>query len=852
MSANIVFGRVAMARLLAGVSLAALAASPAVAADITWKGTNPASHQWSNTASWTGGIVPGAGDRAIFGAAGLATVLVQGPYTETMDLGSLWITNGAAVGAFNNESMRSLRLHGLGNPAGEVIGVLNEGTKVVTFFRNTIIANDMIIRAANEAGGGIRFSSGPIVGQPRGVELGDNTLTFDTVHAANLIDITSAIPFRGTGNLVKTGAGQLVMASISEYTGFTRIDGGGFRLTGAGSIASSSGLHNDGLFDISGVSGGIASIKALSGAGVVDLGIKTLRLTNASGTFAGTIQGSGGLSIDAGTATLSGANTYGGLTRVWSGATLRLGDGGSGGSVAGDIATDGTLVFNRSDDVVHAGGIEGAGRIDHVGSGTTTLTGNNVFFQGFTTVYAGTLAVNGLLDGVMEVRGGRLAGTGTVGWTHNYAGGTIAPGNSIGTLTVDGDYSSDGGMLEIEAILGDDSSSADLLLISGNALLGLAPTLVNVVNLGGLGAETTGDGIKIIEVAGGLSDAGAFVLGSPAIGGAYSYKLFQNDLATGLDGDWYLRADGLAPTTPTLENYPVALLGMIDLPTLRQRVGDRTEAIDSIWTRLEGGAGHYEADASSTDAEYDSSLFLAQVGLERPIFADAGGSLVAGLTAHYSSASADVTSPFGAGRNATESLGLGASLTWRGTAGSYADLQAQFAGFSSDLEAVGYSLVEDNAGAGFAVSLELGHEVKLDDNWSITPQAQLSYAAVSFDSFTDRFGSQITLESGDSLVGRLGLAVDYRADWQDAEGHEASSALYGIGNLTYEFLDGAAVVVSGTDLSYAGQKFGGELGLGGNIAWADGAQALHGELVAASSFEGSYAVKGTLGFSGKF
>lgn len=574
--------------------------------------------------------------------------------------------------------------------------------------------------------------------------------------------------------------------------------------------------------------------------------------------------------VGAGTWALTGSGTH---TQPWEivAGTLRIGDGETDGSIVSDVLNNSTLEFNNLGTWTYDGVISGSGGVNQIGTGTTILTGTSTYggatnvyagtldiegdlsaLTGLATIYGGTLTVNGTLGGLLDVRGGRLQGTGSVGDTHNYAGGIIAPGNSIGVLTVDGDYTSDGGVLEIEAVLGDDSSPADLLLITGNSLLGLAPTLVNVVNVGGLGAETTGDGIKIVDVQGLVSDAGAFVLNGPAIGGAYSYKLFQNDLATGLDGDWYLRADALAPTTPTFENYPVALLGMIDLPTLRQRVGDRTEAADGIWTRIEGAAGHYEASDSSTAASYDSTLFLAQIGLERPIFADAGGSLVAGLTAQYSTNSADVTSSFGDGRNATESLGIGASLTWRGTEGGYADLQAQFASFSTDLDAIGYSLVEDNAGSGFAVSLEVGHEVQLDEAWSITPQAQLSYASVSFDSFTDAFGSEISLESGDSLVGRLGLAVDYRTDWQDGDGLKASSALYGIGNLTYEFLDGAAVVVSGTGLNYAGQKFGAELGLGGTIEWADGAQSLHGELLGSSSFEGSYAVKGTLGFSGRF
>ncbi|MCY1561197.1 hypothetical protein D9M68_984240 [compost metagenome] len=60
------------------------------------------------------------------------------------------------------------------------------------------------------------------------------------------------------------------------------------------------------------------------------------------------------------------------------------------------------------------------------------------------------------------------------------------------------------------------------------------------------------------------------------------------------------------------------------------------------------------------------------------------------------------------------------------------------------------------------------------------------------------------------------------------------------------------MAVSGTDLSFSSQKFGAELGIGGKIDWADGAHALQGELLGSTSFAGSYAAKGTLGFSSKF
>lgn len=54
--------------------------------------------------------------------------------------------------------------------------------------------------------------------------------------------------------------------------------------------------------------------------------------------------------------------------------------------------------------------------------------------------------------------GGRLQGIGTVGTTTN--AGVIAPGNSNSTLTIAGNYTGAGGVLEIQSVLGGDASTS--------------------------------------------------------------------------------------------------------------------------------------------------------------------------------------------------------------------------------------------------------------------------------------------------------------------------------------------------------------------------------------------------------
>ncbi len=92
-----------------------------------------------------------------------------------------------------------------------------------------------------------------------------------------------------------------------------------------------------------------------------------------------------------------------------------------------------------------------------VGTGTLTLTGANTY-SGGTTISGGTLLANNTSGsatgtGVVTVNsGGTLGGSGSVvGTVTVNSGGTVAPGNSAGIITIEGDYQQTvAGALEIE------------------------------------------------------------------------------------------------------------------------------------------------------------------------------------------------------------------------------------------------------------------------------------------------------------------------------------------------------------------------------------------------------------------
>ncbi len=396
---------------------------------------------------------------------------------------------------------------------------LNAGTLSVSSDGNLGDASG----ALNFEGGTLQVTGTGFTGTDRTINWGANGGGFDIADAANTFNVDQDIA--GGGRLAMTGAGTLVLTGSNNFSGGTTISACTLQL-------------GDG-----GTSGSIAG-------DVLNNGTLAFDRSDAQ-TFSGTISGSGTVNqIGSGTTVLTGSNSYSSGTTISTG-TLQLGNGGTSGSILGDVVNNATLAFNRLNSMNFAGTISGSGEIHQVGSGLTNLTGDSSGFTGTTTVDAGTLAVNGSLCGDVNVlAGGRLQGIGTVCDTNNT--GTIAPGNSIGTLTVAGNYTGNGGTLEIETELGGDASPTDRLVVTGDTA---GSTNVKVINVGGTGAATV-EGIKIVDVGGASSGTfsllGDYVINGEqaVVAGAYGYTLQKNGVSTPGDGDWYLRSELTSPTAP--------------------------------------------------------------------------------------------------------------------------------------------------------------------------------------------------------------------------------------------------------------------------------------------------------------
>jgi outer membrane autotransporter protein len=119
---------------------------------------------------------------------------------------------------------------------------------------------------------------------------------------------------------------------------------------------------------------------------------------------------------------------------------------------------------------------------------------------------------------------------------------------SYKTLTVV-NYIGQGGTIGLNTYLGDDSSPSDRLIISGGSATG--STTLTIHNTAGPGAQTTANGILVVNAVGGATTApGAFTLANGELrGGAFDYDLFRGGVS-GSPNNWFLRSDFIAPPIP--------------------------------------------------------------------------------------------------------------------------------------------------------------------------------------------------------------------------------------------------------------------------------------------------------------
>ena len=632
----------------------------------------------------------------------------------------------------------------------------------------------------------------------------------------------------GSTQLVKTDLGTLVLNGTNTYTGGTAINGGTVQVSSDSNLgAVAGGLAFDG-----GTLRTTADI-TMNRATALNAGGGTFETaTGTQLTQQGDISGTGGLTkIGAGTLTLTGNGSYTGGTTITAG-TLQLGNGGTTGSIVGDVINSATLAFNRSDTSTFGGVISGTGGVRQIGTGTTTLAAASTY-SGPTSVEAGTLAAGGtnvfspgsafstLPGGTLDLHGfdQSLASLSNAGLVRT--GGAPGPGLP-GTVLTTTNYTGQGGALAFNTYLGAGGSPSDKLVIDSGTATGSSS--LRIANTTGAGALTSGNGILVVDATnGGTTATGAFTLGNRVVAGPYEYTLFRASVDTSNSQAWYLRSTvdcTSAPSlpecqtaSPVVPNYRretslyaalpamVLLYGRNLMDTLHERVGEERPGIapgsgqggqPSLgWGRLIALNGSRSGSSDGIfgrgpNYNYDISAFQGGIDLYRGERAD-GGSDHAGVYTAIGQISAGVTHFDGgdAGRNTISAYTLGGYWTHFGATGWYLDSVAQMTWNDAKAVPLGVSGLTTR-GASFAASIAGGRPFQLGHGFSIEPQAQLIYQTASLADSTDS-AATVLFKNIDSLAGRLGarLARSWALDATEVQPHLITAWLRP--SLWYEF-----------------------------------------------------------------
>src|SRR6516164_891350 len=348
---------------------------------------------------------------------------------ELDDMASLTLTgasNGGNIGIIGRDltlcgtcaspaltiSGGSLTVGGSTIVEGGTLTVTNGGTLTTTNFG---VAGSAVITGA---GSSVTVTGETIIGNfaPASVIISNGGV----LNSQGSADIATFLPFLGTPTVTVTGPGSTwnVGGPFGLFVGDVSV-GPGALITANGGVVNSTTSTIIG--DVSGSSSVI-----VTGAGSVLNALNSLTIGGDNGCGCNLV---GTLTVADG-----GVVNSPGPTSIAAGSTLNLGTGGLAGAInTPAIVNEGQIAANFTDTLTLPAAISGAGTLSKAGPGTLILTGSS-------TIDGGTLIVNGSIanSAVTVNSGATLAGIGTVGPTTIASGGTFAPGNSPGTMTVAG------------------------------------------------------------------------------------------------------------------------------------------------------------------------------------------------------------------------------------------------------------------------------------------------------------------------------------------------------------------------------------------------------------------------------
>ncbi len=255
------------------------------------------------------------------------------------------------------------------------------------------------------------------------------------------------------------------------------------------------------------------------------------------------------------------------------------------------------------------------------------------------------------------------------------------------------------------------------------------------------------------------------------------------------------------------EALPSVLLEM-SAPGGRQARLSATRDGGGAWARVLASDGEREAETSTTamdtaghDLSWDFERWGVETGLVVPT--DLPG-VTLGVSAHYRDGEADVAR---GGKIEVSGVGVGASATWRGEDGWYADGELSYTRFEDvDLSSETRGMVASGLdGEGHAIGVEVGRRMEMD-GFALVPRGGLTWTWVDIDGFADVSGitgsGRVSFRSEDSARARIGALLE-------------NGQTYASLDVEHEFSESREAMASGARLRSEVESTWARLGVGG-------------------------------------
>jgi autotransporter-associated beta strand protein len=340
--------------------------------------------------------------------------LASGSYTTSTDP-TTWV-------AANNVSLA-------GNPSANVPDATSinslrlNGSSAITLDGTLMLSS-----------GGLLIPPGTGVNSITGGTLKGGSGTDLIIHQYSVLNLTISSTLADNTSasaLTKTGPGKLIITGTDNLTGANYLNGGIVEVSDLARLASGPVVMNNGVLRYTGPDVASARGITLNGVGgTIDVA------GSATVTQTAPIVGGGGFNSPL-TAGLN-LGDWGGLTKVGSGKLVLAANNVYNGPT---VVSNGVLSVNGTNSL----------------TGTSWLT--NYLGGGSVTVYGGTLGGTGMISGPVTVKNG----------------GTISPGNSIGTLTLATNLTLESGSTSLFETT--NGAAGDLLVVQGNLTIGANCTI---------------------------------------------------------------------------------------------------------------------------------------------------------------------------------------------------------------------------------------------------------------------------------------------------------------------------------------------------------------------------------------